>query len=213
MEKGIQQSEKYRTKDLHPSIKNMIENASATEQDKQGELYKKILSFYNSKMHGGLDIQVHQLFDDARTGNITFAMGILTNIWAGIFARVHKSSPGPFSPFLFSKTKAIGGDNNKDQSLLFKIFSSAKGGLMKIMDEVKALAKTTVTVPQDFPSLAYQLRAFTHATSFFFGDESILAIQLREFVKNIKGRHIYTIKDLSVVLGVGVVVGVGVYHK
>ncbi len=57
------------------------------------------------------------------------------------------------------------------------------------MDKVKASAKTTVTVPQDFHSLAYQLCAFAHATSFFFGNESILAIQLREFVKNIKGRH------------------------
>jgi hypothetical protein len=88
-------------------------------------------------------------------GDVTFAKGILTNIWAGIFTRVHKSAPGPFSPFLFSKIKAIGGDNNKNRSLLMKIFSSAKGGLMKSMEGVKALAKTIVTVPQDFHSLPY----------------------------------------------------------
>ncbi len=56
------------------------------------------------------------------------------------------------------------------------------------MDKVKALAKTTVTVPQDFHSLAYQPWAFVHATSFFFGNKNILAIHLREFVKNIKER-------------------------
>jgi hypothetical protein len=62
--------EKDRTKDLHPSIKNMIENASATKQDKLGELCKKVLSLYNSKTHGGLDIQLHQLFNDIRMGNV-----------------------------------------------------------------------------------------------------------------------------------------------
>ncbi len=161
----------------------------ASEQDKSGELCKKILSLYNSKTHGGLDIQLYQIFNKVRMGNVTFTKGILTNIWAGIFTRVHKSAPGPFSSFSFSKMKAIRRDNNKDCSLLIKIFSSAKGGLMKSMDKVKASAKTTVTVPQNFHSLAYQLRAFAHATSFFFGDKSILAIQLRGFVKNIKGKH------------------------
>jgi hypothetical protein len=96
--------------------------------------------------------------------------------------------PSTLLPFSFSEIKAIGSDNNKDHSLLIKIFSSPKGGLMKSMDKVKALAKTTVTVPQDFHSLAYQPWAFVHATSFFFGNKNILAIHLREFVKNIKER-------------------------
>jgi hypothetical protein len=64
---------KDRTKDLHPSIKNMIKNASVTEHDKPGELCEKILSLYNSKAHGGLDIQLHQLFDNIGMGNVTFA--------------------------------------------------------------------------------------------------------------------------------------------
>ncbi len=49
---------KDRTKDLPPTIKNMIENDSATERDKPGELCGKILSLDNSKMHGGLDIKL-----------------------------------------------------------------------------------------------------------------------------------------------------------
>jgi hypothetical protein len=40
------------TKDLHPSIKNMIKKALVTEQDR--ELCEKILSLYNSKRMGGL---------------------------------------------------------------------------------------------------------------------------------------------------------------
>jgi hypothetical protein len=175
----------------------MIKNALATERDKLGELCEKILSLYNSKANGGLDIQLHQLFDNVRMGNVTFAEGISTNIWAGILTRIHKSAPGLFSSFfLFSEMKGIGGDNNNDRSLLIEIFSLAKGGLMKSMDKVKSLAKTTVTVLQDFHSFVYQFRAFAHASSFFFGNKSILAIQLKEFVANIEGRHCITYKNI-----------------
>ncbi len=172
VEKRVQQGEKDRTKNFHPSIKNMIKNALATEHDKPGELCQKSLSLYNSKMHEGFDIQLHQLFDSIGMCNVTFVEGISTNIWVGFFTRIHKSAPGPFSPFLFSEMKAIGGDNNKDHSLLIEIFSLAKGSLMKSMDKVKSSVKTMVTVPQDFHSFVYQLCAFAHASSFFFGNES-----------------------------------------
>jgi hypothetical protein len=134
-----------------------------------------------AKHMGDLISNCTNFFDDVGMGDVTFPEGISTNIWAGFFTRIHKSAPGPFSPFLFSEMKAIGGDNNKDCSLLIKIFSSAERGLMKNMDKVKSPAKTMVTVPQDFHSFVYQLRAFAHALSFFFGNESILAIQLKEF--------------------------------
>jgi hypothetical protein len=71
-------TKKDRTKDLHPSIKMMIENASAIKHNKVGELSKNFLSLYNSKRHGSLDNQLHQLFEDAGMGDIFFAKGVLT---------------------------------------------------------------------------------------------------------------------------------------
>jgi hypothetical protein len=71
--KDQDETKKDRTKDLHPSIKSMIKNISATKQDKAGELCKIFISLYNSKTHGGLNIQLHQLFDDIRMGDATFA--------------------------------------------------------------------------------------------------------------------------------------------
>ncbi len=82
------ETKKDRTKDRHPSIKSMIENASAIERDKAGELGENFLSLYNSKTHDGLDIQLHQLFEDAGTGDVGFAEEVSTNIWAGIFTRI-----------------------------------------------------------------------------------------------------------------------------
>ena len=63
----------------------MIESASAIECNKVGELIKNFMSLYNSKTYGSLDIQLHQLFEDAGIGDVVFAEGVSTNMWAGIF--------------------------------------------------------------------------------------------------------------------------------
>jgi len=163
----------------------MIENASAIKCDKVGEL-GETFSLYNSKIHGGLDIQLHQLFEDADMGDVGFAEGVSTNIRAGIFTRIQKSAPGPFSPFSFSKETMLSTNSKKDRSLLLKIYSLTKGGLIKSVDDVKSSAKTTVTVPQDFHSFHYQLKAFAIATGFVFGKDSILATRLlRDFVEKV----------------------------
>ncbi len=83
---------KDRTKDLHPSIKIIIMNASAAMRDKPGELCSDFISLYNSKTHGGLNIQLHQLFKDTGMSNVVFAEGVLTNLWAGDIGRAHKSA-------------------------------------------------------------------------------------------------------------------------
>ena len=183
--KDVDETKKDRTKDLHPSIKLMIENASATVCDNAGELGEKFMSLYNMKTHGGLDIELHQLFEDKGMGDVGFAEGVATNIWAGIFTRTQKSTPCAFSPFSFSEQTALSSKSDKDRSLLLEIYSSTKGGLIKSIDDVKTSAKTTVTVPQDFHSFLYQLKAFTFAVGFVFGEDSILATKLLDFVEKV----------------------------
>ena len=183
--KDVDETKKDRTKDLHPSIKLMIENASATVRDNAGELGEKFMSLYNMKTHGGLDIELHQLFEDKGMGDVGFAEGVATNIWAGIFTRTQKSTPGAFFPFSFSEQTALSSKSDKDRSLLLEIYSSTKGGLIKSIDDVKASAKTTVSVPQDFHSFLYQLKAFTFAVGFIFGEDSILATKLLDFVEKV----------------------------
>ncbi len=187
--KDVDEIKKDRTKDLHPSIKMMIENASAIKRNKAGDLGKNFLSLYNSKTHGGLDIKLHQLIEDAGMGDVVFAEGVLTNMWAGIFTRVQKLAPGPFSPFSFSKATAISSNSEKKRSLLLKIYSSTKGGLIKSINDVKSLAKITVTVPQDFHFFNFQLKAFMIAIGFVFFKDSILATKLQDFVVNFDGKQ------------------------
>ena len=54
--KDVDEIKKDRMKNLHPSIKMMIKNASTIKRDKAGDLGKNFLSLYNSKTHHGLDI-------------------------------------------------------------------------------------------------------------------------------------------------------------
>ena len=187
--KDIDDIKKDRTKDLHPSIKMMIKSVSVIEHDKAGELGENFLSLYNSKTHCGLDIQLHQLFKDAGMGDVVFAEGVLTNSWAGIFTRVQKLAPGPSPPFSFCEARAISSNSENDRSLLLEIYSSTKGGLIKSIEDIKSLAKMTVTVPQYFHSFNFQLKAFMIAIGFVFGEDSILATKFWDFVKNVKRKH------------------------
>jgi hypothetical protein len=169
---------KDRTKDPHPSIRTMIKNASAIKHDKLGEICTNFLVLYHWKSCSRLDNQPHQCFEDIGFGDVVFTEGVSTNLLAGVITRVHMSAPGPFSPFSFSKMQALGGNNNKDRSLLLEIFSAVKGRLMRNLEDVKTSAKMTVTIPQDFHSFLYQIKAFANMTSFIFGTESILTGQL-----------------------------------
>jgi hypothetical protein len=128
---------KDKTKDLHPSIKMMIKNASTIERNKAGKLGETFLSLYNSKTHGGPDTQLHQLFHDTGMGAIVYAEGVSTNMWAGNFTRVQKMASGPSPPFSFSEKTAISGNNEKDSSLLLEIYSTIYLGLIKSIDDVK----------------------------------------------------------------------------
>jgi hypothetical protein len=47
--KDVDEIKKDRTKDLHPSIKMMIKNASVIKRDKAGDMGENFLCLYNSK--------------------------------------------------------------------------------------------------------------------------------------------------------------------
>jgi hypothetical protein len=70
VEEGPQQNQERQDERPAPSIKMMIESASAIECNKVGELIKNFMSLYNSKTYGSLDIQLHQLFEDAGIGDV-----------------------------------------------------------------------------------------------------------------------------------------------
>jgi hypothetical protein len=178
------------TYDLHPLIKSMIENASTAKRNKAGELCKDFLALYSSKTNGGLDIKLCQLFKNDNTEEVVFSEGVLTNFWAGNFCRVHKSAPGTFSPFSFTKMQPVSTNNDKDRSLFIDIYLTQKGGLMSNLDNVKASAKMTVSVPQDYLSSAFQVETYTLSSKYIFGIDSLLTRQHFLFVDKVKHHSI-----------------------
>ncbi len=57
------------------------------------------------------------------------------------------------------------------------------------INDIDSLAKTAVTVSQDFHLLNFQLKAFTTAIGFVSGKDSILATKRRNFVENVNGKY------------------------
>jgi hypothetical protein len=125
------------------------------------------------------------MFENDGLGEVVFPEGVSTNLWAGIIGRVHKAAPGAFSPFSFSEMQPLSSNEDKDQSLLIEIFAGKQGGLTRNPNDVKASAKMTVAVPQEYHSLVFQLEAYAHASKYVFGEASILSSQLRSFVGKI----------------------------
>jgi hypothetical protein len=85
------------------------------------------------KTHGGLDIELHQLFEDKGMGGIGFAEGVATNIWAGIFMRTQKSTPGAFSPFSFSEQTALSSKVTRTDLYSSRYIHHQKGGSSKVL--------------------------------------------------------------------------------
>ena len=112
--KENEEIKKDRTKEIHASILQMMMNTSSSESNQPKVLCNDFISFYNSKTHGGLDIKLRQMFKNDSLGEVVFPEGVSTNLWAGIIGRVHKATPGAFSPFLFSEMEPLSSSDDKD---------------------------------------------------------------------------------------------------
>jgi hypothetical protein len=80
------ENKKNRVCDLHPSTKHMLKMASATELDQNRELCNTFKSFFNSKNHGAIDIQLHQLMEDKGFSDAVFGEGVSMTLWSGNFS-------------------------------------------------------------------------------------------------------------------------------
>jgi hypothetical protein len=115
---------------------------------------------------------------------------VFTNFWVRNFGRVHKSAPGAFSPFSFSKIQPLSTNKDKDRSLLLDIYSGQKGGLLRNLEDIKASTKTTDSVPQDYHLFVFQVEAYSLSKKYIVRVNSLLTRQLCLFVEKIKHHSI-----------------------
>jgi hypothetical protein len=92
----------------------MLMDASSSNSKQVGHLCEDFILLYNSKIHGGLKIKIHQLFENGGHREAIFFEGVLTIILAGILCRIHKAVLGAFSPFSFSKMQPLSTNKEKD---------------------------------------------------------------------------------------------------
>ncbi len=78
---------KDRTKDMHPSILNMILMAFSTDSKFIGEYTESFKSFFNSKTQGYTDLELHHQFEDQGIHNVGFAEGTVLALYSGHLKR------------------------------------------------------------------------------------------------------------------------------
>jgi hypothetical protein len=118
-----------------------------------------------------------------------------------------KISPRSFLPLLCEQSNGNFKLQQQRQIPSPEIFSSTKGGLIKSFNNIKTLPKTKVTVPRDFQSFVFLLKAFTLAIMLIFGDDSILAIKLHNFVARIDKKHSIIYKNQIATSNIFAIVG------
>ena len=163
----------------------MLKMASATDSDQIGELCNAFKSFYNSKNHGAVDIQLHQLMEDKGFGDAVFGKGVSMTLWSGNFTRSNPSAPGVLSPFLFKEQEPLG-SSQRNRSLILSMIMNAKGDLLKSIDKIKASSKVKTTVPSDYYGFIYQMKAYSALIKIITGDESLVSAQLKNLVISIE---------------------------
>ena len=63
---------------------------------------------------------------------------------------------------------------------------NTKGGLSKSIDKLKASSKVETTVPSDYHSFIYQMKAFSALIEIITGDNSLVSVQLQNLVGSIE---------------------------
>ena len=163
----------------------MLKMASATDSDQIGELCNAFKSFYNSKNHGAVDIQLHQLMEDKGFGDAVFGKGVSMTLWSGNFTRSNPSAPGVLSPFLFKEQEPLG-SSQQNQSLILSMIMNAKGDLSKSIDEIKASSMVETTVPSDYYGFINQMKAYSALIEIITGNKSLVSAQLKNLVTSIE---------------------------
>jgi hypothetical protein len=183
------EKKKDRIKDMHPSILNMIRMASAMKADHIGEFCNSFKSFYNSKNQGYADLELHNQFKDKALQNVGFAEGTVLPLWSGLRKQSNPTAPSNCSPLVFKELTPIN-MNQKSRSLIITMINQ-KGGLSQRLDKIKAKAKQDIAASSDYHEMVFQLKAFLALLDILFGNKTIVAKKIREFVKLIIQNSIY----------------------
>ncbi len=173
-----EEKKKDRPKKLHPTIMNMLKQATATDRnDKDKEIAPTCLRFINSDNVGLAQYELIYQFKESGFPDVTFALGMTQALYLGDFLYTKLSSPSNFTVFAFHEQEP----NSLNQQTDYLICHLIKEqGQKKSKDDIKASLKQTVHVPKDFVGLRTQLQLFATASSIFFGSKSFCIEKLNQ---------------------------------
>jgi len=157
---------------LYASTKNMILNASAPNSEiKAGSPSKHCSDFLCASKHSGARHFFINELQNYFGCNLEVALGVVMNLFHGIFLRTYDETPSNFSPFSFPKQRLFGGNPESDCLVLLLKESSSKG---ISNEDIESVLKQGVIVPKTAESLRVSVHNFWGASCFFFSSDSLL---------------------------------------
>lgn len=163
---------------LYASTQHMILNASATNSEiKAGAPSKFCSDFFKSpKTSSARHLFINEMESHYKC-NMETALGVITNLYHGVFLRNFTETPSNFSPFSFPKQSLFGSNPESDCLVLLLKESSSKG---ISNDDIEGILKQGVIVPRSAESLRVSIHNFWGAASFFFSSDSLLPLSIQK---------------------------------
>jgi hypothetical protein len=178
-----EENKKDCTKKLHPSILKMVSRAAATHSTDNNEaLPATFTCFINCDNVGMVQHDLIHQFKDLGYMDVSFTLGMTQALYMGEFLYADASTPSNFTIFAFHEQEP---NSNKHQNNYLICHLLQVEGQKKLLDEIKALWKQIVNVPDDYNGLGMQIQLFTATSNIFFGKESIYTTNLRQLLLQI----------------------------
>jgi hypothetical protein len=134
-------------------------------------------------------MELHSQFEDKSLKNVGFAEGTVLALWSGLLKRSNLTAPSNCTPFAFKELMPI--SMNQKSCLLIITMINQKGGLSQSVEEINAKSKQDIAAPGDYNEMIFQPKAFLALLEILFGDESIAAEKIRDFIQLIEQNSIY----------------------
>lgn len=166
------EAEKKGFEKLDDSVKNMILNASApNEEIAPGSPSEACKNFFKQSSHGNARLNFVRTMKHEFKAQVEVSPGVITSIFNGGFNWAYDDSPSNFSIFSFPEKKTFT-KNVASDCIILQLKEISGKGLSS--EDVKEALKQGIALPETVDSMKYSIYNFIAASKFFFSESSLL---------------------------------------
>jgi hypothetical protein len=182
-EKETQKKDRFAK--LHPSTKQMILFASASDEENvPEELEDTCERFMNATTHGVAEQELSMQLKEQGLGEMAYATGLSLNLYSGRFLYAVRDNPSNLSCFSIHEGTHLDEEEQQDRQLILHLIETKGKG--QSIEEIKSLNKQQVKVPTTYTEMMEQLTGFKGLIQIFFGQFSVAYQGISALMNHVK---------------------------